>query len=92
MANGNEFQEQVRQLGKLVTQFDQMPDSPQRCGQRTRAAPDGRARRGPRKDDGDRLREPAPPAAAIIDKLGKDPSSAACCCSTPCIPTTWRRA
>ena len=28
MANKGEFQEQVRQLGKLVTQFDQLPDSP----------------------------------------------------------------
>lgn len=28
MATGSEFQEQVRQLGKLITQFDQMPDGP----------------------------------------------------------------
>jgi len=28
VANGSEFQEQVRQLGRLITQFDQMPDGP----------------------------------------------------------------
>jgi Fe-S cluster biogenesis protein NfuA len=28
VANDGEFQEQVRQLGKLVTQFDELPDSP----------------------------------------------------------------
>ncbi len=31
MAIGSEFQEQVRQLGKLITQFDQMPESPQKA-------------------------------------------------------------
>jgi hypothetical protein len=30
VANGTEFQEQVRQLGQLITQFDQMPDNPQK--------------------------------------------------------------
>jgi len=30
VANGGEFQEQVRQLGNLIGQFDQMPDSPQK--------------------------------------------------------------
>ena len=30
MANGSEFQDQVRQLGKLITQFDQMPEGPQK--------------------------------------------------------------
>lgn len=28
MVNDGEFQEQIRQLGKLVTQFDELPDSP----------------------------------------------------------------
>jgi hypothetical protein len=28
VATGSEFQEQVRQLGKLITQFDQMPEGP----------------------------------------------------------------
>ena len=31
MANGTEFQEQVRQLGQLITQFDQMPEAPQKA-------------------------------------------------------------
>ena len=31
MATGSEFQEQVRQLGKLITQFDQMPEGPQKA-------------------------------------------------------------
>ena len=30
MAIGSEFQQQVRQLGKLIAQFDQMPDGPQK--------------------------------------------------------------
>ncbi|MGA8739998.1 MAG: hypothetical protein WB561_02295 [Terracidiphilus sp.] len=30
MATGTEFQEQVRQLGKLITQFDEMPEGPQK--------------------------------------------------------------
>lgn len=30
MANGGGFQEQVRRLGELVAQFEQMPDSPQK--------------------------------------------------------------
>lgn len=31
MANDGEFQEQVRQLGKLIAQFDQLPDSSQKA-------------------------------------------------------------
>ncbi len=30
MATGSEFQDQVQQLGKLITQFDQMPEDPQK--------------------------------------------------------------
>jgi Fe-S cluster biogenesis protein NfuA len=30
LATGSEFQEQVRQLGKLIAQFDQMPEGPQK--------------------------------------------------------------
>lgn len=30
MATGSEFQDQVRQLGRLITQFDQMPEGPQK--------------------------------------------------------------
>ena len=30
MANGGEFQEQVRQLGNLIGQFDHLPDGPQK--------------------------------------------------------------
>jgi Fe-S cluster biogenesis protein NfuA len=30
VATGTEFQDQVRQLGKLITQFDQVPESPQK--------------------------------------------------------------
>ena len=30
MATDSEFQEQVQQLGKLIVQFDQMPESPQK--------------------------------------------------------------
>ena len=30
MATGSEFQDQVRQLGKQITQFDQMPEGPQK--------------------------------------------------------------
>lgn len=32
MANGGEFQEKIQQLGKLIAQFDQMPDGPQKNG------------------------------------------------------------
>jgi len=31
VANDGEFQEQVRQLGKLIAQFDQLPDGPQKA-------------------------------------------------------------
>jgi Fe-S cluster biogenesis protein NfuA len=30
VANESSFQDQIRQLGKLITQFDQMPDGPQK--------------------------------------------------------------
>jgi len=30
LATGSEFQDQVQQLGKLITQFDQMPEGPQK--------------------------------------------------------------
>ena len=56
VANGSEFQEQVRKLGQLITQFDQMPESPQKTAcKATGAASDGCAWRGPRENDGDRL-------------------------------------
>lgn len=34
MPDQTEFQEQIRKLGELVTQYDQMPDSPQRAAGR----------------------------------------------------------
>lgn len=34
MANDGEFQEQVKQLGKLIAEFDQQPDSPQKAAAR----------------------------------------------------------
>lgn len=32
MTNGGEFQEKIQQLGRLISQFDQMPDGPQKNG------------------------------------------------------------
>jgi Fe-S cluster biogenesis protein NfuA len=34
VANDGEFQEQVKQLGKLIAEFDQLPDSPQKAAAR----------------------------------------------------------
>jgi len=34
VANDGEFQEQVKQLGKLIAEFDQQPDSPQKAAAR----------------------------------------------------------
>lgn len=34
MANDGEFREQVRELGKLIAQFDQLPESPQKTAGR----------------------------------------------------------
>jgi len=31
VTNGSAFRDQIRQLGKLITQFDQMPDGPQKA-------------------------------------------------------------
>ncbi|HMG87510.1 MAG TPA: NifU family protein [Terracidiphilus sp.] len=72
MAIGSEFQEQVRQLGKLITQFDQMPDGPPRtaCKELVQLLMDVHGAGLDRimeivfESDG--------PGPAIIDKLGND--------------------
>jgi hypothetical protein len=72
VATGTEFQEQVRQLGKLITQFDQMPDGPQKsaCKELVQLLMDVHGA------GLDRIMEivfeSAGPGPAIIDKLGND--------------------
>lgn len=72
MANDSEFQEQVRQLGKLVADFDQLPDSPAKVAGKelVQLLMDVHGAGLERMmeiifDSGD-------PAPAIIDKLGQD--------------------
>jgi hypothetical protein len=72
VANGTEFQEQVRQLGQLITQFDQMPESPQKtaCKQLVQLL------MGVHGAGLDRMMEIVfeneTTGPAIIDKLGQD--------------------
>lgn len=73
MANDGEFQEQVQQLGKLVAQFDQLPDSPTKIAGRelVQLLMDVHGRGLERVmeivfDSGDL-------APKIIDKMGHDP-------------------
>ena len=67
-----EFQQQVRQLGKLITQFDQMPDGPQKtaCKELVQLLMDVHGA------GLERIMEivfaSAGPGPAIIDKLGHD--------------------
>lgn len=73
MANDEEFQEQIRQLGKLVAQFDDLPDSAAKSASRelVQLLMDVHGRGLERAmeivfDAGDS-------APVIIDKLGQDP-------------------
>ena len=72
MANGTEFQEQVRQLGQLIAQFDQMPDNPEKtaCKQLVQLLMDVHGAGLDRIMEIVFETEPAGPA--IIDKLGQD--------------------
>ena len=72
MANGTEFQEQVRQLGQLITQFDQMPEGPQKtaCKQLVQLLMDVHGAGLDRIMEIVFENEAAGPA--IIDKLGQD--------------------
>lgn len=77
MANGSEFQEQVRQLGNLIGQFDHIPDGPQKtaCKELLQLLMDVHGA------GLERIMEivfesgstgPALPGPALIDKLGQD--------------------
>jgi hypothetical protein len=72
VANGTEFQEQVRQLGQLITQFDQMPENPQKtaCKQLVQLLMDVHGA------GLDRIMEivfeSEATGTALIDKLGQD--------------------
>jgi len=72
VANGTEFQEQVRQLGQLITQFDQMPEGPQKnaCKQLVQLLMDVHGAGLDRIMEIVFENEAAGPA--IIDKLGQD--------------------
>ena len=72
MATGSEFQEQVRQLGKLITQFDEMPEGPQKtaCKELVQLLMDVHGA------GLDRIMEivfeSEGPGPAIVDQLGQD--------------------
>ncbi len=72
MATGSEFQEQVRQLGKLITQFDEMPEGPQKtaCKELVQLLMDVHGA------GLDRIMEivfeSKGPGPAIVDQLGQD--------------------
>jgi Fe-S cluster biogenesis protein NfuA len=72
VANDREFQEQVRQLGKLVAQFDQLPDSPAKIAGKelVQLLMDVHGRGLERAME--IVFESADPALGIIDKLGED--------------------
>ena len=72
MANGTEFQEQVQQLGQLISQFDQMPETPQKtaCKQLVQLLMDVHGAGLDRIMEIIFENEAAGPA--IIDKLGQD--------------------
>ena len=72
VATGSEFQEQVRQLGKLITQFDQMPEGPPKaaCKELVQLLMDVHG------TGLDRIMEivfeSQGPGPAIVDELGRD--------------------
>lgn len=72
MATGSEFQEQVRQLGKLITQFDQMPEGPQKtaCREVVQLLMDVHGAGLNRMME--IVFESDAPGQAIIDRLGRD--------------------
>jgi Fe-S cluster biogenesis protein NfuA len=72
VATGSEFQEQVRQLGKLITQFDQMPEGPPKvaCKELVQLLMDVHGAGLDRMME--IVFESEGPGPAIIDKLGHD--------------------
>jgi Fe-S cluster biogenesis protein NfuA len=72
VTTGSEFQEQVRQLGKRITQFDQMPEGPQKsaCKQLVQLLMDVHGAGLERMME--IVFEGEASGPAIIDKLGRD--------------------
>jgi len=72
VATSSEFQEQVRNLGKLIAQFDQMPESPQKtaCREVVQLLMDVHGAGLNRMME--MIFESGDPGPAIIDKLGCD--------------------
>jgi Fe-S cluster biogenesis protein NfuA len=72
VATGSEFQEQVRQLGKLIMQFDQMPGSPQKtaCKELVQLLMDVHGAGLDRMME--LVFESEGPGPEIVDKLGHD--------------------
>lgn len=72
MENGGSFQDQVRELGKLIAQFDQMPDGPQKtaCKQLVQLLMDVHGAGLERMMEV--VFESGQSGPAIIEKLGKD--------------------
>jgi len=72
VATGSEFQDQVRQLGKLIMQFDQMPQSPQKiaCKELVQLLMDVHGAGLDRMME--IVFESEDPGPLIVDKLGRD--------------------
>lgn len=72
MATGSDFQEQIRELGQLITNFDQMPETPQKtaCQQLVQLLMDVHGAGLDRMME--IIFENAVAGPAIIDKLGQD--------------------
>jgi Fe-S cluster biogenesis protein NfuA len=72
LATGGEFQDQVRQLGKLIMQFDQMPQSPQKiaCKELVQLLMDVHGAGLDRMME--IVFESEDPGPLIVDKLGQD--------------------
>jgi Fe-S cluster biogenesis protein NfuA len=72
VATGSEFQDQVRQLGKLIMQFDQMPQSPQKiaCKEVVQLLMDVHGAGLDRMME--IVFESEDPGPLIVDKLGRD--------------------
>jgi Fe-S cluster biogenesis protein NfuA len=72
VANGSEFQEQVRQLGQLITQFDRTPEGPQKAASKELVQLLMDVHGAGIERIMEIVFESGGPGPAIIDELGRD--------------------
>jgi len=90
VGNDGAFQDQIRQLGKLITQFDQFPDGSQKsaCKELVQLLMDVHGA-GLETDDGDSLRGRHPRLRSHRQTCERSSGGQFCFCSIRCILTTW---